>query len=99
MLLVKYERFDIIAKDDYVEELLFKYEKNVGHFQTFDKKGKAALLTMAEMVDASESVTEIFGDLNEQYQTLIDVAHKLKALKLNQEFVYKTLTKATNKKL
>lgn len=32
MLLVKYERFDVVAKDDFIEETLYKYEKNVGHF-------------------------------------------------------------------
>jgi hypothetical protein len=32
MLLVKYEKFEVLAKDDYVEELLYKYEKNIQHF-------------------------------------------------------------------
>ena len=40
MLLVKYESFDVVSKDDYIEELLFKYEKNVGYLQTFEKKGR-----------------------------------------------------------
>ena len=36
MLLVKYEKFNIISKDDYLEEILFKYEKNIQHYQKFD---------------------------------------------------------------
>jgi len=32
MLLVKYEKFEIISKDSYIEEILFKFEKNVKHF-------------------------------------------------------------------
>ena len=31
MLLVKYEKFEIVAKDDFIEETLFKFEKNIGH--------------------------------------------------------------------
>jgi len=30
----------VVAKDSYVEELLFKYEKNVKHYDTFDKRGR-----------------------------------------------------------
>ena len=46
MLLLKYEKFHIIKKDSFVEELIFKYEKNVNNYQTFEKKGRSLLNDM-----------------------------------------------------
>lgn len=38
--MIKYEKFQTVAKDDFTEELLHKYEKNIMHFQKFEKKGR-----------------------------------------------------------
>lgn len=43
MLLVKYEKFEILKKDSYLEELVYKFEKNIEHFHQFDAKAKKLL--------------------------------------------------------
>lgn len=100
MLLVKYEKFDIVAKDDYIEEMLFKYEKNVGHLQTFDKKGRTLLVEMAECISENNSVVaEALPQLEDMYKPMVEIAGKLSQLRVNQEFIQKTLSEAVNKKL
>ena len=40
MLLLKYEKFSIVSKDSFLEELVFKYEKNIKHFTKIEQKGR-----------------------------------------------------------
>ena len=51
MLLVKYEKFSVLAKDEYLEEILFKYEKNVLLHQKFDQRGRELLSRMIEQIE------------------------------------------------
>ena len=59
MLLNKYEKYDLISKDQYTEELLFKFEKNFTHFKQFDTKAKELIEQMIAPI-----VNEIFADIN-----------------------------------
>ena len=99
MLLVKYDKFETVSKDDYVEELLYKYEKNVLHLQSFESKGRQVLDQMVECLDDADSVINAMEELSEEYKKLQDIEGKLRLLKANQSFVFTTFTGALNKKL
>ena len=49
MLLNKYEDFNVIAKDEYAEELLFKIEKNFNNFKTLQDKAFPYLQVLTEL--------------------------------------------------
>ena len=50
MLMLKYEKFKVIAQNaSYLEEMLFKYEKNIEHLQLFEKKGRNLLFSFVEI--------------------------------------------------
>ncbi len=71
MLLLKYEKFNIIAKDSFLEEMLFKYEKNVGYYQKFEKNGKQALNEMVRILDSKDgSMRESITEINAKYVEL-----------------------------
>ena len=59
MLLVKYEKFNLISKDDYIEELLFKYEKNVQHLQNFDTKARTIMVEMIDLTSDCDTIKDI----------------------------------------
>ena len=99
MLLVKYESFDVVSKDDYIEELLFKYEKNVGHHQTFEKKGRTLIFEMAQMIAEADDIQEVIEQVQEMYEGLEEMAGKILKLGQNQEYVHQTLTDALNAKM
>ena len=48
MLLNKYERFSVISKDDFAEELLFKVEKNFTNKRTLEDKAFPLLNQIVE---------------------------------------------------
>ena len=49
MLLNKYEKYSLISKDDYAEELLFKIEKNVNNFKTLQDRAFPYLHAIIEI--------------------------------------------------
>eukprot|EP00347_Sterkiella_histriomuscorum_P016170 403354215 len=108
MLLLKYEKFGIISKDSFLEELLFKYEKNIEHYQKFEKKGRSAISQIISCIDEYDEDQwrgraiqnkECFEEINESYIELQGACEKIQQLALNQEYVYETFTKAMNQKL
>lgn len=99
MLLVKYEKFPLISKDDYLEELLFKYEKNIKHLQAFDTKGRNLLVQMSETLDEFDTPTEAMPTLSAQYSDFLELSAKLTQLLSNQEKVYTALTDGVNAKM
>ncbi|CDW84977.1 UNKNOWN [Stylonychia lemnae] len=100
MLLLKFEKFSIISKDSFLEELLFKYEKNVEHYQKFEKKGKQALAEMIRIIDEQDGkMSMAFEQINEQYGDLKQACDKLQQLSENQDYVFQTFTESMNKKL
>jgi hypothetical protein len=50
-MLNKYEKYALIAKDEYIAELVFKYEKNLKYHQTFDSKGRTLIVEMNEVIE------------------------------------------------
>ena len=63
MLLVKYDSFDVVTKDSFIEELLYKYEKNVGHLQAFEKKGRGMIHDLAQVVVDASDMQEVAGQV------------------------------------
>ena len=99
MLLVKYDSFDVVTKDSFIEELLYKYEKNVGHLQAFEKKGRGMIHDLAQVVVDASDMQEVVDQVLEMYVPIEELAQKVTQLGLNQEYVHKTLTDALNTKL
>ena len=98
MLLLKYEKFGVV--DSFVEEIIYKYEKNIGYHLAFDAKGRTALLAMVHSLSESgDDITRVMPALELSYQTLKDISVKLILLKSNQTYVHKTLIETLNKKL
>ena len=99
MLLVKYDAFDVVTKDSFIEELLYKYEKNAGHLQAFEKRGRGLIHEMAQVVVDASDMREVVEQVQDMYVPIVEVAEKVTQLGVNQEYVHKTLTEALNKKL
>ena len=93
MLLVRFE-----GLDDYCEECLFKFEKNVKHLQAFDQRGREALGTMISSVQEAESVTAATKALALEYPALQELDPKLAKLQANQRVVYEALVAGLNKR-
>ncbi len=94
--MLKYEKFKVISQNaSYLEEMLFKYEKNIEHHQVFEKKGRALLYSMIELEPPNQS----FQELDTIYKELLIVEGKLNQLQKNQRFVFDTLSSALNQKI
>jgi hypothetical protein len=65
MLLVKFE-----GLDDYCEECLFKFEKNVKHLQAFDQRGRETLAAMIGSVQESDHVQNAANAVALEYRSL-----------------------------
>ena len=60
MLLLKYEKFHTVSKDSFIEELLFKYEKNIEHYHKFDKKGRLLISNITNTIAANDELTLVY---------------------------------------
>ena len=83
MLLVKYENLSILKNDSYIEEVLFKYEKNVLHFQKYEKEGRQNLFALVQLASSYADIKESFKEINELFLNLTKLGQKFEKLKEN----------------
>ena len=93
MLLVKFE-----GLDDYCEECLFKFEKNVKHLEAFDQRGRETIASMIGLVQQIEQVNRAVSAIALEYPSLLELEPKLVKLQANQKVVYEALVAGLNKR-
>ena len=57
MLSERFDKYDIM-KDQFLAEMVFKYDKNMAHFGTYDKKGREMLHSIASLINDSENIAD-----------------------------------------
>ena len=67
MLIVKYEKFSIVSKDQYVEEMLHKYDKNLTFHQQFEKKGKDLIYSITTIINDTEDINSDMSNICAMY--------------------------------
>ncbi len=84
MLTAKYEKFEMVMKgDQYLAEMLFKYDKNLGHIATFDKKGRDLLHSLATLLNDSDDMAKDMPNISLIYNQLDEISQKLEKLSHN----------------
>ena len=85
MLLNKYERFCIISKDDFAEEMLYKIEKNFNNKKTLEDKAFPLLNQIVEVFTDTEveDVKQRMKVADPSFAKLLTFAAKFDQLAIN----------------
>ena len=57
MLSERFDKYEIM-KDQFLAEMVFKYDKNMAHIATYDKKGREMLHSIASLINDSENIAD-----------------------------------------
>ncbi len=57
MLSERFDKYDIM-RDQFLAEMVFKYDKNMGHIANYDKKGREMLHSIASLINDSENIAD-----------------------------------------
>ena len=57
MLSERVDKYEIM-KDQFLAEMVFKYDKNMAHIATYDKKGREMLHSIASLINDSENIAD-----------------------------------------
>ena len=57
MLTERFDKYDLM-KDQFLAEMVFKYDKNIGNLATYDKKGRDMLHSITSLINDSENTLD-----------------------------------------
>ena len=92
MLLNKYERYAVIAKDSHAEELLYKVERNFKNFTELQERCFGYLTQLVSDLTLPMD-QERFRQLDKSFAKLLPYAGKFETLACNQELAFATFMK------
>ena len=99
MLLNRFEKFRIISKDDFAEELLFKIEKSILSKQQLEDNAFPLLIDVINAFKNAGHEKEAMKLSDEAYAKLLVYGNKLSTLAGNIDYIYKALSLHINKKI
>ncbi len=73
MLTAKYEKYELL-KDQYLAEMVFKYDKNLGFLATYDKKGREIIHSITALINHSEDIGKVMPQINLMYSQLDEIS-------------------------
>ena len=57
MLSERFDKYEII-RDQFLAEMVFKYDKNIAYLSTYDKKGREMLHSITSLINDSDNIAD-----------------------------------------
>ncbi len=97
MLSEKFDKYEIM-KDQFLAEMVFKFDKNITHLATYDKKGRDILHSITFLINETDNIADDMLQINNMYKQLDEISSKIEKLSQNQSFIHENMVKQMNSK-